>query len=352
VKIVMLLTGFGLGCLLPLFAITLRDFRHLMVGRVFLLVTLTSAAFLIDPLIPREWRWITSDLQTALPGLFWLLCQLIFAPRPRLKSVWGAMALYSFLVPALARPFVVPGESPTIAVFFGWRLGQFFEYVVVLHGLSFVVRYWRNDLVEARRKARLAFLLIIGTAVGIATVSLNFGLYHEYIRGIITGLAAFSALICLVTARSGIMDLVGSDQSANVRLLEPAHAPPPVEALDSLSKQQTQDAGALNQTMASGFYRTEKLTLRKLSEATEIPEYRLRRVINQTLGYRNFNDYINQLRVADAAERLQKEPDTPVLNISLDVGYRTLSSFNRAFREIKNTTPTEFRQACYDADES
>ncbi len=126
----MLLTGFGLGCLLPLFVITLRDFRHLLVGRVFLLVTLTSAAFLIDPLIPpREWRWITSDLQTALPGLFWLLCQLIFAPRPRLKSVWGgAMALYSFIAPpALARPFVVPGgESPAVAVFFGWRLGQFF----------------------------------------------------------------------------------------------------------------------------------------------------------------------------------------------------------------------------------
>ena len=54
--------------------------------------------------------------------------------------------------------------------------------------------------------------------------------------------------------------------------------------------------------------------------------------------------------VADAAERLRNEPDTPVLNISLDVGYRTLSSFNRAFRDIQNTTPTEFRQQCSGAD--
>ncbi len=347
----MLLTGFGLGCLLPLFVITLRDFRHLLVGRVFLLVTLTSAAFLIDPLIPREWRWITSDLQTALPGLFWLLCQLIFAPRPRLRSVWGAMALYSFIAPALARPFVVPGESPAVAVFFGWRLGQFFEYVVVLHGLSFVVRYWRNDLVETRRKARLAFLLIIGSAVGVATVSLNFGIYHEYIRGIITGLAAFAALICLVTARSGIMELVDHDQPAKTRFDAEVQRPP-VEAPDGPSVQQSQDAGALGRLMASGFYRTEKLTLRKLSEATEIPEYRLRKVINQTLGYRNFNDYINQLRVADAAERLQSEPETPVLNISLDVGYRTLSSFNRAFRDIMSTTPTEFRQQLEGTDKS
>lgn len=339
----MLLTGFGLGCLLPLFVITLRDFRHILVGRVFLLVIITSGAFLIDPLVSSQWRWITSDLQTALPGLFWWLCQLIFAPRPRLKSVWGAMALYSFLVPALARPFVVPGESPALAVFFGWRLGQFFEYVVVLHGLSFVVRYWRNDLVETRRKARLAFLLIIGSAVSVATVSLNFGLYHEYIRGIITGLAAFATLICLVTARVGIMELVGSEPVA--RIPSPDTAPPPTEeSPEVLSAQQVEDADVLGQTMARGFYRTEKLTLKKLSDTTEIPEYRLRKVINQTLGYRNFNDYINQLRVADAAERLLNEPETPVLNISLDVGYRTLSSFNRAFREIKNTTPTEFRQ--------
>jgi AraC-like DNA-binding protein len=345
----MLLTGFGLGCLLPLFVITLRDFRHLLVGKLFLLVIIASVGFLVDPLMPREWRWITSDLQTALPGLFWLLCQLIFAPRPHLRSVWSAMALYSFLAPSLSRPFVGVEDSSIVAVFFGWRLGQFFEYVVVLHGLSFVIRYWRNDLVETRRKARLAFLLIIGGAVGIATISLNFGLYHEYSRGIISGLAAFATMICLVTAREGIMDLVGSDLSSGQRPSR-LNANLNSDPQEPLSAQQEQDAEALGRTMAEGFYRTEKLTLKKLSEATDIPEYRLRKVINQALGYRNFNDYINQLRVAEASERLLDEPETPVLNISLDVGYRTLSSFNRAFRDIQNTTPTEFRQARFGAD--
>lgn len=341
----MLLTGFGLGCLLPLFVVTLRDFRHLLVGQIFLLVIIASAAFLIDPLVPIEWRWITSDLQTALPALFWLLCHLIFAPRLRLLSVWGAMALYSFLAPALARPFVAPGDVLTPEVFFGWRLGQFFEYVVVLHGLSLVIRYWRNDLVEARRKARLAFLLIVGSAVGVATVSLNFGLYHEYIRGIITGLAAFAVLICLVKSREGILDLVDSNRASGSSQLQSSGASVS-DAQEPLTVQQDEDAVVLGRTMDAGFYRTEKLTLKKLSDATGIPEYRLRKVINQSLGYRNFNDYINQLRVAEAAERLRNEPETPVLNISLDVGYRTLSSFNRAFRDIQNTTPTEFRQQC------
>ena len=345
----MLLTGFGLGCLLALLVIMLRDFRHLLVGQLFLLLIVASAAFLIAPLVPPEWRWIAHSLQGALPALFWLLCHLIFAPRPQLFSFWGAMALYSFLAPALARLFVGPGNASTLTVFFGWRLGQFFEYVVVLHGFIFVIRYWRNDLVEARRKARLAFLLIIGSAVGLTTVSLNFGFYHEYFRGIITGLAAFATLICLVTAREGVLQLAGSDRPAG----SPQPQPGPASETDleeSYSAQQEQDTAVLGRIMKAGFYRTEKLTLKKLSEATEIPEYRLRKAINQSLGYRNFNDYINQHRVANAAERLRNEPETPVLNISLDVGYRTLSSFNRAFREIQNTTPTEFRQRCFGAD--
>ena len=345
----MLLTGFGLGCLLPLFVVTLRDFRHVLVGQLFLFFIAGSAAFLIHPLMPSEWRWITADLQTAIPGLFWLLCHLIFAPRLCLVSVWGAMALYSFLAPALARLFVTPGDTWTLSVFFGWRLGQLFEYVVVLHGLSLVVRYWQNDLVEARRKARLAFLLIVGGAVAVATVCLNFGLYHEYSRGVIAGLAAFATLVCLVKSREGILTLVASDQPAHsADSLSIGNSAPNVQ--ESWPTQQDQDVQTLERTMAAGFYRTEKLTLKKLSEATDIPEYRLRKVINQALGYRNFNDYINQLRVAEASERLRNEPETPILNISLDVGYRTLSSFNRAFRDIRNRTPTEFRQAYFGTD--
>ncbi|SDW27864.1 helix-turn-helix domain-containing protein [Marinobacter mobilis] len=342
----LILTGFGLACLLQLFVISLRDFRHLLVGRVFLLVLVASAAYLVNPMVAPEWRWLTSDIQTALPGLFWLMCQLIFAPRPNWKSIWGAMALYSFVAPALARPLTASGQLSEIGLFFGWELGRYFEYVVVLHGLSYVVRHWRDDLVETRRKARLGFLLVIGGAVGVATVSLNLGLYHESVRGVVTSVAAFVTLFCLVRSREGIMELAVSESPAERRSENDEPEPADAKGLSDGSElgARDDDERRLADAMAAGFYRTEKLTLKKLSDATAIPEYRLRKVINQTLGYRNFNDYINQLRVADAAERLLNELEVPVLNISLDVGYRTLSSFNRAFRDIMNTTPTEFRQ--------
>ena len=96
--------------------------------------------------------------------------------------------------------------------------------------------------------------------------------------------------------------------------------------------------------MNEGFYRTEHLTLKMLAEKILLPEYKARALINKKLGYRNFNDYINQLRINEAARRLLAEPETPILNIALDIGYRSLSSFNRAFKDITKLTPSDFRR--------
>lgn len=292
--------------------------------------------------IPSDWRWVTSDVQTAMPALFWVLCQLVFAARPRLISVWGAMALYSFAVPAFSRPFIETGRWPEWGVFFGWKLGQWFEYVVVLHGVIYVVRHWRNDLVEARRKARLVLLLVLGSAVGVATISLNFGIYHEVIRGIIVSLAALAILFCVISSREGLLDLAPGGEPLGEMQRPEQEMPIPDESPRLID---SDDAAKLTEVMAGGFYKNEKLTLKRLATAVGIPEYRVRRLINQKLGYRNFNDYINHLRIAEASNRLVNTPDEPILNISLDVGYRTLSSFNRAFRDIMSTTPTAYRQA-------
>lgn len=93
-------------------------------------------------------------------------------------------------------------------------------------------------------------------------------------------------------------------------------------------------------------YREEDFSLKRLAERLNIKEYRLRRLINAHLGYRNFNQFLNQYRVAEVA-RLLVDPETqhlPVLTIALDMGYRSLSPFNKAFKEIKGMTPTEYRR--------
>ena len=92
-------------------------------------------------------------------------------------------------------------------------------------------------------------------------------------------------------------------------------------------------------------YREEGVTIRELADKLDIREYRLRRLINGHLGYRNFNSFLNHYRIEEVALRLVA-PETrhlPVLSIALDVGYRSLSPFNKAFKEIKGMTPIEYR---------
>jgi AraC-like DNA-binding protein len=93
-------------------------------------------------------------------------------------------------------------------------------------------------------------------------------------------------------------------------------------------------------------YRQENLTIGALAEQMGLPEHRLRRLINQGLGHRNFNAFLNGYRLADAKRALAdpSQAEVPVLTIAMDAGFQSLGPFNRAFKADTGQTPTEFRR--------
>ena len=93
----------------------------------------------------------------------------------------------------------------------------------------------------------------------------------------------------------------------------------------------------------SRFYARHGTTLGDFADELGMPAYKLRASINTGLGYRNFNQFLNHYRIVEASERLVSEPELPVLSIALDVGFKSLSSFNKMFKAQQNQTPTEFR---------
>lgn len=93
------------------------------------------------------------------------------------------------------------------------------------------------------------------------------------------------------------------------------------------------------------YYCTEGLTISQLASNMKEKEYKVRRAINGILGYRNFNVFLNQYRVVAAKNRLINEPDLPVIRLAMDLGYRSLAVFNKAFKETTGRTPTDFRRA-------
>ena len=138
-------------------------------------------------------------------------------------------------------------------------------------------------------------------------------------------------------AAPGAVEEAPSDGSQAAR---PAESPPDDPADRRL-------AGALHQAMAvDRAYRDEALSVASLAARLRAPEYRLRRVINQRLGFRNFNAYVNGFRLAEARAALADPArrDLPVLTIALEAGFGSIGPFNRAFKADAGLTPTEFRR--------
>jgi AraC-like DNA-binding protein len=95
------------------------------------------------------------------------------------------------------------------------------------------------------------------------------------------------------------------------------------------------------------YWRTEGLTIRQLAEKMNVKEYRLRIAINRHLGYRNFNDYLNEYRIREACAVLADpaKRDLTVLEIAYALGYVSLAPFNKTFKETTGMTPTEWRRS-------
>ena len=88
------------------------------------------------------------------------------------------------------------------------------------------------------------------------------------------------------------------------------------------------------------------VTIGTLATKLRIPEYRLRRLINQKLGYRNFNVFLNNHRIEEVKAALADpaQAEVPVITIAMDAGFASLCPFNRAFKATTGLTPTEYRR--------
>jgi len=86
------------------------------------------------------------------------------------------------------------------------------------------------------------------------------------------------------------------------------------------------------------------LTIRDISDATNIHSKYISQVINESLN-KNFYDFINSYRVKEAMNQLliNGGKEKTILEILYDSGFNSKSAFNTAFKKTTGFTPTEFR---------
>ena len=88
---------------------------------------------------------------------------------------------------------------------------------------------------------------------------------------------------------------------------------------------------------------SEELSLEYVAEHLHLSRFHISRLFNQKLGL-SFSDYVNKLRVRESLDLL-RDPDKKIADISEEVGFGSIRSYNRAFKEIHGKTPVEYRDA-------
>ncbi len=291
--------------------------------------------------------------------LFWLFTATLFDDEFRWRPWHGAAWAAAVFVGALQCPLAV-GLGPGPVLLAARVVLRAIPLLCVAAVLVAALRHWRDDLVERRRQLRL--WLVAGGGV-YTLVQLAARLSTD--RGVMTpalGLLDVAMVLAVLAAWALAVLRLEPDAlllapAARPVESEPAPAAPePPAAVPAAEPDAEPDAEptaadpalaeALDRAMKEDrAYRAAELSLAALADRLAVPEYRLRRHINQRLGFRNFSAYVNSFRLADARRWLADpaQAGTPVLTLALDAGFGSIGPFNRAFKADTGLTPTEFR---------
>jgi len=112
----------------------------------------------------------------------------------------------------------------------------------------------------------------------------------------------------------------------------------PILTDERLGRTAAKLARALN---TDNLYADNTLSLRKLSDITGVTKNHISETLSQYLGV-NFFDFVNSQRAAEA-KRLLSETDLSILDVGLEVGFNSRSTFNAAFKKHVGSTPSSYR---------
>jgi AraC-like DNA-binding protein len=346
--------------LLLVLAVSLyRGFGTVLAGRLAVAFALGSAAHAVTssigappPASPAHAPLIA--LSTGNVVIFWLFARAVFDDEFKLRwwhgLIWIAVVVISlvnclFIAPvAMMRNSFVSGDVMTVI-----SAARVLFVAINLLVLGFIVlavartvTSWSADLVEGRRRVRV-FIVSAAALYGGLNAVLQISLSGSGSAELANTLNS-AMLAAVVAAISVAMMRV---DGADLFPVSPATQPDASEAAAVETSADQKLVDALMRLMADErIYRHDNVTIGTLATKLGIPEYRLRRLINQRLGYRNFNVFLNEHRIAEVKAALAdpSQAEVPVITIAMDAGFQSLGPFNRAFKAITGVTPTEYRR--------
>ncbi|MBV6646657.1 MAG: helix-turn-helix transcriptional regulator [Cyclobacteriaceae bacterium] len=123
--------------------------------------------------------------------------------------------------------------------------------------------------------------------------------------------------------------------------INPKYIPSKVDRLDP--KEISLLSKKLDQAIGQQLYKQPDLTMKTLADHLETKPNDLSWLLNNVYG-KSFYDFINEVRIEAFKEKLKNNEHNhlTILGIAMDVGFKSKSTFNRAFKTISSETPKEY----------
>ncbi|MDP1930066.1 MAG: helix-turn-helix domain-containing protein [Gammaproteobacteria bacterium] len=305
----------------------------------------------VDPALrvnPGNWGVVLNLGINSIPGLFMLYCYYVFQDGARAPRWLIALLVVELILDHLnyrsfrPSPFLSVQNDSSLTQFLLGSVPDFIQLFFAAFAVYWTARGWRSDLVESRRFLRWVIVSVQGGLILMIVFLENYllnsasPLYGGIQRTIVYVIAAITFVMVLSLLKFDYVTL-----GRVIRKVTPFA--PNEHAEDALQSEVKRFNKVFREDRV---YREHGLTIANLAAKVDLPEYRLRALINKHLGYRNFNALLHEYRIEDASQMLadRTQRHLPVLTIALTVGYQSITPFNNAFRQMKGVTPTEFRK--------
>jgi AraC-like DNA-binding protein len=88
-------------------------------------------------------------------------------------------------------------------------------------------------------------------------------------------------------------------------------------------------------------HQTEALTLGQVAKAVNVSSYYFCKMFKKIAGI-NFTEYVARARI-EKSKNLLLNPNLRISEVAFEVGFQSLTHFNRVFKKILGQSPTQYR---------
>lgn len=333
------------------FLVRRGHFSYLAACLFLLLAAVDLVQLLISNIMPATsisvYLKITYALFILYPAALWIYIRVVTDPNPSLgtKDLWHLLPVPVFLM--LSSNLFSP-DATTLIGLFVW-LGTIICYgTMSLARLSSHRKRIKhisaaNETVSLSWLARfVVFSLTCGAIVFVDEIS-----GRLFNAGFLTSLplAAFNISLiggfCFFSLTQGIAmpawgDKADLDLPGGGEQIAP-YARSPLSPSDCQRILAKLDSAMLYKSM----WRNPNLSLKDLSDVTGVSLNNISQSLN-TQRKVNFYDYVNGWRIKEACQKLDG-PEQSILEIAMEVGFNSKSTFNSAFKRARGMTPSAHR---------